>query len=61
LEVRVSGRAARRLYEKLGFVESGRRRNYYTGPAEDAIVMSLGLPGAVEKNISTGKPIGGRV
>jgi ribosomal-protein-alanine N-acetyltransferase len=61
LEVRVSGRAARRLYEKLGFVESGRRRNYYTDPAEDAIVMSLGLLGAVEKNISTGKPIGGRV
>jgi ribosomal-protein-alanine N-acetyltransferase len=41
LEVRVSGSAARRLYEKFAFVESGRRRNYYTDPAEDAIIMSL--------------------
>jgi ribosomal-protein-alanine N-acetyltransferase len=60
LEVRVSGRAARRLYEKFGFVESGRRSNYYTDPAEDAIVMSLGLDGAAEKNIATGNTIGDR-
>jgi len=39
LEVRVSNRAARRLYERLGFVEIGRRRNYYVRPSEDAIVM----------------------
>ncbi|MGD8277741.1 MAG: ribosomal protein S18-alanine N-acetyltransferase [Gemmatimonadota bacterium] len=39
LEVRVSNRTARRLYERLGFVEIGRRRNYYARPAEDAIVM----------------------
>jgi ribosomal-protein-alanine N-acetyltransferase len=45
LEVRVSGSSARRLYEKFGFLESGRRKNYYTDPAEDAMVMSLGLSG----------------
>jgi len=61
LEVRVSGGAARRLYEKFGFVESGLRRNYYTDPAEDAIVMSLGLDGAAEKDIPTGNTIGDRV
>ena len=60
LEVRVSGSAARKLYEKFGFVESSRRKNYYTDPAEDAIVMSLGLDGAAEKNISTGNTIGDR-
>jgi len=60
LEVRVSGRAARRLYEKFSFVESGRRKNYYTDPAEDALVMSLGLDGAAEQNISTGNAIGDR-
>jgi ribosomal-protein-alanine N-acetyltransferase len=58
LEVRVSGGAARKLYEKFGFVESGRRRNYYTGPTEDAIVMSLALPRAAEKNTPTGNTIG---
>jgi ribosomal-protein-alanine N-acetyltransferase len=51
LEVRVSGSTARKLYEKFGFVESGRRRNYYTDPPEDAIIMSLRLTGAAEKNI----------
>lgn len=58
LEVRVSGGAARKLYEKFGFVESGRRRNYYTGPTEDAIVMSLPLAGAAEKNTPAGNTIG---
>jgi ribosomal-protein-alanine N-acetyltransferase len=51
LEVRDSGKAARRLYEKFGFVESGRRRNYYTDPVEDAIVMSLELAEAAKKNM----------
>lgn len=43
LEVRASGQAARRLYETFGFVQSGLRRNYYTDPAEDAVVMSLNM------------------
>jgi len=34
-------------------VESGRRNDYYTDPREDAVIMSLGLTGAAEKNITT--------
>lgn len=41
LEVRESNLAARRLYEKLSFCESGRRRFYYREPQEDAIVYHL--------------------
>ena len=41
LEVRASNTAARRLYEKLGFKEAGRRRLYYIEPIEDAILMTL--------------------
>lgn len=41
LEVRESNLPARRLYEKHGFVECGRRANYYTDPQEDAIVYRL--------------------
>lgn len=40
LEVRESNVAARRLYEKMGFQDIGRRRNFYERPAEDALVMS---------------------
>jgi ribosomal-protein-alanine N-acetyltransferase len=39
LEVRASNDAARRLYARAGFVESGRRRAYYQAPREDAILM----------------------
>jgi len=60
LEVRVSGSAARKLYEKFDFVERGQRKNYYTDPPEDALILSLGLNGAAEKNITTGKTIGDR-
>lgn len=41
LEVRVSNRAAQRLYAKLGFVEVGRRRAYYQDNGEDALLMTL--------------------
>lgn len=44
LEVRESNLAARRLYQKRGFVERGRRRGYYHAPEEDAIVYQLDLP-----------------
>jgi [ribosomal protein S18]-alanine N-acetyltransferase len=44
LEVRESNLAARRLYEKLSFVEAGRRKRYYHEPEEDAIVYRLGWP-----------------
>ena len=43
LEVRESNHAARWLYEKWAFVESGRRPSYYTLPQEDAIVYRLSL------------------
>ena len=39
LEVRVSNERAIRLYERLGFVNRGIRRAYYTDNREDAIVM----------------------
>lgn len=38
LEVRESNTAARRLYERAGFRQTGRRRAYYANPAEDAIL-----------------------
>jgi len=38
LEVRDSNAAARTLYEKAGFAQSGRRKAYYTDPAEDAVL-----------------------
>lgn len=44
LEVRASNVGARRLYERLGFYLSGTRRNYYTNPVEDALILWLDLP-----------------
>jgi ribosomal-protein-alanine N-acetyltransferase len=41
LEVRESNLPARRLYEKRGFREVGRRRTYYKDPPEDAILYAL--------------------
>ena len=41
LEVRESNLAARRLYEKHAFVETGRRKRYYREPEEDAIVYRV--------------------
>lgn len=39
LEVRVTNIPARNLYKKMGFVERGIRKGYYTDTNEDAIVM----------------------
>lgn len=44
LEVRESNRAARLLYQKWAFEESGRRVRYYSQPEEDAIVYKLSFP-----------------
>lgn len=41
LEVRSSNAPAIALYEKHGFVPVGRRKNYYSRPKEDAILMTL--------------------
>ncbi len=43
LEVRESNMAARKLYESLGFVENGIRKNFYEQPTEHAILMSRTL------------------
>jgi len=39
LEVRASNDAARRLYERIGFYVAATRRNYYTNPVEDALIL----------------------
>jgi len=39
LEVRASNEAARRLYERIGFYVAATRRNYYTNPVEDALIL----------------------
>jgi len=41
LEVRASNLTAQALYRRFGFTVVGRRRRYYTGPAEDALIMCL--------------------
>ncbi len=41
LEVRQSNEAAIGLYSKLGFVSVGKRRNYYSSPRENAVIMWL--------------------
>jgi len=45
LEVRASNGSAYRLYERYGFNEVGRRRDYYpaVGGREDALVMACTL------------------
>ena len=40
LEVRESNGSARRLYQRLGFKEDGFRKNYYTEPVENAVLMT---------------------
>ncbi len=41
LEVRESNHAARALYKKWAFGESGRRKAYYRDPTEDALVLKF--------------------
>ena len=42
LDVRESNTAAIKLYRSLGFEETGIRRNYYSDPTENAILMKRG-------------------
>ena len=44
LEVRAGNAAAIGLYEKLGFLQVGRRKNYYAKEHEDAILMTAEFP-----------------
>ena len=39
LELRSSNTAARRLYDKAGFEQTGTRKKYYTASSEDAVLM----------------------
>ena len=39
LEVRASNDPAKALYEKLGFIQVGLRKNYYRNPREDACIL----------------------
>ena len=48
LEVRPRNLAAIGLYEKEGFVFCGIRKDYYTNPKEDAILMRLAFDGTQE-------------
>jgi ribosomal-protein-alanine N-acetyltransferase len=41
LEVRESNSSARQLYDKYGFVVTGRRRAYYADNREDALIMTV--------------------
>jgi len=54
LEVRRSNETAIRLYKKHGFKSEGRRKNYYSSPVEDAVVMMRTIendrPGASGKS-----------
>ncbi len=43
LEVRESNKPAIQLYRKLGFIEIGKRKNYYNNPVENALIMHLNL------------------
>ncbi|MGB9180723.1 MAG: ribosomal protein S18-alanine N-acetyltransferase [Pyrinomonadaceae bacterium] len=43
LEVRAGNKAAQELYARLGFQLTGRRRNYYNTPKEDALIMVASL------------------
>ncbi len=48
LEVRTSNLGAISLYEKSGFVFCGIRKDYYTDPKENAILMRLAFDGTQE-------------
>jgi ribosomal-protein-alanine N-acetyltransferase len=48
LEVRTSNHGAIAMYEQLGFRRAGHRRRYYHDNGEDALIMWLEAPSAVE-------------
>ena len=52
LEVRSKNPVARRLYEKNGFKEVGKRKAYYPDNGDDALIMTLELtPELVSKQV----------
>ena len=48
LEVRTSNHTAIAMYERFGFRRAGHRRRYYHDNGEDALIMWLEAPAAVE-------------
>ena len=48
LEVRTSNHGAIMMYERFGFRRAGHRRRYYHDNGEDALIMWLEAPAAVE-------------
>jgi ribosomal-protein-alanine N-acetyltransferase len=54
LEVRASNADALRLYERLGFYVAATRRNYYTNPVEDALILWRDDVGEGASTSSTG-------
>ncbi len=52
LEVGADNHSARALYEKTGFIQTGRRPGYYTAPDGkriDALILARALPPATEE------------
>lgn len=43
LEVRDSNKSAQALYEHYGFQVAGRRKDYYSNPPEDALIMRMDI------------------
>lgn len=50
LEVRESNSGARILYEHCGFQQTGRRKNYYSAPGEDAVLYRFLCNSEFRKN-----------
>ncbi len=48
LEVRQSNHPAQFLYEKCGFKVEGKRKNFYSNPKEDAVLMNYTYPSRKE-------------
>ena len=49
LEVRKSNEAAKRLYNKYGFIQKGIRKKYYSDDQEDAIIMTYYTKAEIDK------------
>jgi ribosomal-protein-alanine N-acetyltransferase len=49
LEVRTTNDVAREFYSRLAFRETGRRRNYYHRPIEDALLLVRTVENGTEK------------
>ncbi len=50
LEVRQGNLPAKRLYDRCGFIQDGLRRNYYSDPTENAVLMTWVRPAPAAAN-----------